>query len=225
MDTTGFLKRTRELAKGSWQDRGDGEFWIDHRTVADVDADSLAEARHLTLWNVRLPPDFFARLPNLQILDLRGGSGTSLEAVKGALSLRALVVNQIRGLADISAIGHLDRLEFLSLYGLSRVERLPSLAQLAKLRRVELGQMRNLRDVTGLGEAPALEELFLLRRLGLQVEDIGPLREHPTLRAFDWFWEDVPASQAQPVLQALPLAKAQPMSPEEWLRERDARSG
>ena len=163
----------------------------------------------------------FARLPDLQILDLRGGSGTSLEALDDARSLRLLVVNQIRGMIDISAISLLTRLEFLSLYGLRQVDRLPPLERLVNLKRVQLGQMRNLRDISALLGAPALEELFFHGRLGVQADDVLPLRAHPALRAFDWFWLDVPARQARPVLEALPLAKPRSLFPVEWLEEHD----
>ncbi|MGH2967147.1 MAG: hypothetical protein ACRDMH_17450 [Solirubrobacterales bacterium] len=78
--------------------------------------------------------------------------------------------------------------------------------------------MRNLTDITGLAEAPALEELLFVRKLPIAAGTVRPLRGHPTLTAFDWFAEDVPWSQGAPVLEALPLrAKTRPMFPEEWL--------
>lgn len=208
---------------GSWQDRGDNRFWIDHLTLTGEDAAVLSSARELTLWNVRLPPAFFARLNRLEILDLRGGSGKSLEAIGDARSLRVLVVNQIRGLANVDAISGLHRLEFLSLYGLRHIRHLPPLGSLPLLKRVELGQMRDLQDVSALLGATALEELLFVKRLGINADAIAPLRHHPSLKMFDWVWEDVPASQARPVLEALPLPKVRPISPAEWLREVDGR--
>ena len=221
VDERQFLKRARDLAKGSWQDRGDGRFWIDHRTLGDDDVAALSGARDLTLWNVRLPPGSLARLSSLEILDLRGGSAASLAELVDAQRLRALVINQIRGLTDINAISQLSELEYLSLYGCPRIGSLPSLLGLTKLRRVELGQMKNLADISPLLGASALEELLFVKRLAVRVDDIRPLLGHPTLRTFDWFWEDVPASQAMPVLEALALPRTRVMFPAEWLAQQD----
>jgi hypothetical protein len=216
-----FLKRARALSKGSWQDRGDGRYWIDHRTLGDDDLAALSGARDLTLWNVRLAPGSLARLQSLQVLDLRGGSAASLSELAGVHWLRALVVNQIRGLTDISAVSQLEQLEYLSLYGFPRIAELPSLVRLTKLKRVELGQMKNLADVSSLLAASALEELLFVKRLAVRVDDIRPLLRHPTLRTFAWIWEDVPASQAIPVLEALALPRTRVMFPAEWLAQQD----
>ena len=48
--------------------------------------------------------------------------------------------------------------------------------------------------------ATALEELILYRKIGIDAEAITVMRGHPSLRWFEWFWEDVPASRALPVL-------------------------
>jgi hypothetical protein len=170
----------------------------------------------MALWNVRVPDDFYARLPNLRLLDLRGGSAPNLEPITLAPLLQGLVVNQVRGLRDLTAIKRLRELEILSLYGIPGVTRLPSLADLHRLRRVELGQMRDLSDLSALAEAPALEELYLLRKLDITAESVKPLQGHPTLRAFDWAWEDVPEWRALPVLDALPLPDPPLMRPEDW---------
>jgi hypothetical protein len=171
----------------------------------------------MTLWNVRVPTDFYAQLPNLRLLDLRGGSASNLEPIALASGLQGLVVNQVRGLRELGAITRLRHLVILSLYGIPGVTRLPSLADLHRLRRVELGQMRDLRDLSTLAEAPALEELYLLRRLDISADSMDPLKGHPTLRAFDWAWEDVAASRALPVLDALALPTPPLMRPEDWL--------
>lgn len=220
MDTRTFMRRTRELSGSSWQDRGHGRYWIDHQSLTDEDAQRLSDARELTLWNVRLPPGFLGRLPRLDVLDLRGGTGGSLDLIRSAAGLRALVVNQVRGLSDLGALRDHRDLEFLSLYGLLQVKSLPALDGLRKLRRVELGQMRNLRDINALASLPHLEELYFSRRLGIRADDVKVLQGHPTLRAFNWFFEDIPLSQAQPVLEALPLERIGPVFPAEWLARR-----
>ncbi len=154
----------------------------------------------------------------MEFLDLRGGTATNLAPIAAAVQLRGLVVNQVRGLTDLIEISGLVGLEILSLYGLAHVTQLPSFGRLLHLRRVEIGQMRSLTDVSGLANAPALDELLFVRRLPIDLDAVRPLLGHPTLRAFDWFWEDVPWSRAGPVLQAMRLKeKARPMRPDEWL--------
>lgn len=201
---------------GRWEYQRDRHVWIDHQTVRSSEVGLLVGARTMTLWNVRVPEDFYAQLPNLRLLDLRGGSAEDLEPITLTPLLQGLVINQVRGLRDLSAITHLVNLEILSLYGIPGVTRLPSLAGLHRLRRVELGQMRDLNDLSTLAEAPALEELFFSRKLDITADSMTPLQGHPTLRAFDWFWEDVAVSRALPVLEALPLPNPPLMRPGEW---------
>lgn len=199
------------LYKPSWQDRGDGKFWINHLTLGDHEVDLLGKARDLTLWNVKVPGDFFERLPALRLLDLRGGSAKHLDPVAGAHGLVDLTVNQVRGITNVDAIVELHELETLSLYGLPHLDRLPSFAPLTRLRTVQLGQMRSFTDLSPVAEAPALEDLRFVRKLGIDAASMKPLVGHPTLKVFDWFWEDVPASQALPVLAVLGLPK-----PDHW---------
>jgi hypothetical protein len=211
-----FLRRARELSKV--QPRGPGRYWIDHQTLGARDIDRLVDARSLTLWNVKVPRGFFGDLPGLEFLDLRGGTANSLAPIASATHLRGLVINQVRGLTNLDEISGLVGLEILSLYGLAHVERLPSCKRLMHLRRAELGQMRSLTDLAGLAEAPGLKELLFSRKLPIDIKSVEPFRRHPTLRAFDWFLEDVPWSQAGPVMEALGhLGKATHLHPDEWL--------
>jgi hypothetical protein len=98
-------------------------------------------------------------------------------------------------------------LETLSLYGLPQLARLPSLKPLAKLRTLQLGNMRGITDLSPIAQAPALEDLRFVRKMGIDAAAMRPLLKHPTLKFFDWFWEDVPQSQALPVIDALGLPK------------------
>jgi hypothetical protein len=189
------------------------------------DLDEFADASSLTFWNVKVPPAFFVSLPNLEFLDIRGGSATDLAPVAGLSRLRGLVLNQVRGLSHLDELAGLVGLEILSLYGLAHVKRLPSLRPLVHLRRVEIGQMRELSDLAGVAHAPGLEELFLVRRLPINADTMRPFFGHPTLKVFDWFWEDVPVSQASPVLEAMShLPRARAVRPEQWLAEAPAAS-
>ena len=194
---------------------------LDHTTLSDSDAERMAGVERLTLWNVKLPPGFLARLPRLWWLDVRGGSGTDASYAEGCTGLRYLSINQVRGTADLGAVAELETLEYLSLYGLPRVERLPSLRSLPRLRRVELGSMKGLRSIAGLAEAPALEELLFSRRVALTDADAELLANHPTLRAFHWFTEDVPLRVAQPVIDRMShLEEAETLFAEDWFRRK-----
>jgi hypothetical protein len=197
----------KPLYTPSFQNRGDGEFWIDHWTLTDPEVAGLKSARHLTLWNVKVPKDFYQRVPALRSLDLRGGSAPNIDSVADAKQLVHLTVNQVRGVTDVDAIVGLKELETLVLYGLPQLERLPSLAPLKRLRMLQLGSMRRFRDLAPVAEAPALEDLRFVRKMGVDAGSMTPLIGHPTLKVFDWFWEDVPASKALPVLDVLGLPK------------------
>jgi hypothetical protein len=163
------------------------------------------------MWNVKVPEGFFGRLQQLETLDLRGGSGSNIDAVAEAKGLRHLKVNQVRGLTNVDAVVRMTKLESLDLYGLPQLDRLPSLGPLLKLRRLQLGSMRALSDLRPVADAPALEELRFVRKMGVDADSMKVLVGHPALKYFDWFWEDVPASKALPVIAALGLPK--PPSP------------
>lgn len=187
----------REAA--SW--RTEHDVWLDHATVVEADLEWLEPATSVTAWAVRAPHRFWSRLPNLVRLDLRGGSAEDTDLLHGCTSLQWLSVNQIRGVSDLAALKGLTALRFLSLYGLPRVDEIPSLAQLKRLQYAEVGSMKGLRGLTGLLDAPSLKELTLSRTVRLGPEDPESIAEHPTIRAFDWFAEDVPISTWQPVVE------------------------
>ena len=202
-----------------WRDGG--ALWLDHEGLTESDLEWLTPVRRLTAWAVRFPPGLLAQLPNLELLELRGGSGTDLNHVRGCGNLRALVVNQVRGLTDVSAIASLPALQLLSLYGLPRLEQLPSAADQSTLTRAELGSMKGLNGLGPLLEAPNLRELLLIRAIRLIDTDPAAIRDHPTLERFDWFAEDVPIKTWVPVLDTVGKPKATPMLARDWLDSQD----
>ena len=131
-------------------------------------------------------------------------------------NLGGLVVNQVRGLKDVSSIVRFRSLQLLSLYGLPQVTEIPSLASLTSLRRVELGSMKGLSGLTGVHDAPALEELQLLRKVSVAPNDAQRLANHPTLRAFEWYAEDVPVKIWSPFSDIVAKPRISPMRPEVW---------
>lgn len=216
------MSQKRSPAKDVAKPRGGG-YWIDHAAIVEADVSWLKHAIALTLWNVTAPPDFFAQLPNLAWLDIRGGSAESLN-LKGAQSLTYLAVNQIRGLSDLSDIATLHQLRYLNLYGLAKLSSLPSLASLNALRRVEMGQMKILESIAPVLQAPGIRELLLTRTLSVPGSDVLLIQQHSTLEFFDWLAEDVPLKVWEPVVKAVKLLKARSMHPEAWFALQELRS-
>jgi hypothetical protein len=162
-----------------------------------------------------------AELRHLTWLDLRGGSGESLAVAEGCSRLRYLQVNQVRGTRDLDLLSTLTDLEFLSLYGLPHVETIPSLASLVSLRRAEIGMMRGLHGLTGLLEAPGLEELHLSKKVHLDPSDPDRIATHPRIKAFGWFAEDIPDSMWVPVIERVGKPGIRPMHAADWFAERE----
>jgi hypothetical protein len=174
--------------------------WVDEQTlhltdasIRDDDIGWMAGVERLQAWNVTFAPDFLARLPRLWWLRVTGGSGRDLSLAAGCRRLRYLMVNQVRGMTDLAVISELSSLQLLSLYGLPRVRRLPSLTALEELRRVELGSMKGLEDLSGLFDAPQVEELEFLKMVRLSAGDETLLCRYAPLKAFTWFGEDTPS--------------------------------
>lgn len=205
---------TSAQSNANWHSPDD--VWLDHVTLRLEDREWLAQARSVTLWAVKVPDGLLASLPNLVFLDLRGGSGTSPAPAAGCTRLRGLVVNQVRGVTDLSILPTLTSLEFLQLYGLPQLRELPSMTPLRRLRRVQLGSMKGLVGLTGLHDAPALEELQLSRAVGIDEHDAERLAAHPTLRQFDWFGEDVPVRQWLPFRETVGKPAARALHARDW---------
>ncbi|MCA9625304.1 MAG: hypothetical protein KC731_40055 [Myxococcales bacterium] len=201
------------------QDRGDGEFWIDHAEIGADDLEWLGRAERLTLWNVLVPEGFLGKLKSLWWLDLRGGTATDLKVATGCKRLRYLQVNQVRGMRDLSQLPSFRTLELLSLYGLSKVETLPSLKVLKNLRRVEMGQMKGLESLGTVLDAPSLEELYVIKRVGITEADVRAVNRHKKLARFGWSTEDVPRKVCEPVLEKIDKPEARAMHAIDWFRE------
>jgi hypothetical protein len=206
----------RSSAQSAAKWRSEHDVWISHASLDLSDVEWLSGVRRLTLWAVKTPEGLLSLLPQLQWLDIRGGAGTTIDVVNGCSNLTYLAVNQIRGLHDLSALGGQTSLRLLSLYGLPQVRSLPSLAGLVHLQRLEIGSMKGLSGLSPLLEAPRLEELLLIRAVALSSKDPEAIAAHPTIRAFEWFAEDVPDKTWVPVVDRVGRPKAQPMEPSAW---------
>lgn len=209
----------RKSAQSAAKWRSEADVWIDHASLDLSDLEWLSGVRRLTLWAVKMPSNLLASLSQLEWLDLRGGSGASIDVVNGCSNLSYLAVNQIRGLHDLSALSAQTNLRLLSLYGLPQVRTLPSLANLLRLKRVEIGSMKGLVGLGPLLEAPHLEELMLTRAVALSGTDPEAIAAHPSMKAFEWFAEDVPAMTWVPVVDRVGRPKAKALSASDWFEQ------
>ena len=198
-------------SKSVW--RAEDSVWLDHAVLDVRDLDWLRAARKVTFWAVKVPTGFFAQLPNLELLDVRGGSGADTAFVDGCSRLRFLIINQVRGLADLTSITRLPALEYLQLFGLPQVTSFPPFASLPLLERVDIGSMKGIHDLSGLLEAPAKRELTLMKKVGVSIEDARRLARHPTIERFEWFAEDVPDRTWVPFVETV----AKPEPDESWI--------
>ena len=111
-------------------------------------------------------------------------------------------------------------LQLLSIYGQPGLVAFPSFVRLKELRRVELGSLKGLMEVSGMLEAPGIEELYLMKMVRLSPGDIDLLAAYEPLQRFYWFAEDVADKVWVPVRDRLALPLAQTLFPEEWFSQR-----
>jgi hypothetical protein len=219
------MGRKREPARKVAQHGPDGVIWIDHAAISRDDIEWLREASYLTLWNVTVPDGLLASLTALRGLEIRGGSGTNLDLLRGCKGLQCLTINQMRGLQDVSILASLAGLERLDLFGLRQVKQVPSLGPLRLLRCLWVGQMRGLDSIGPLLEAQALEELVLSKQVPVAPAEVARIKSHPALQGFEWFAEDVPDRVWVPVVDAIHLARVRPLlRAEEWFEQRNPRA-
>jgi hypothetical protein len=214
------MSKKRESARDVAKRRGDNAYWVNHAEIVEQDYEWLESAEKLTVWNVRIPAGFLARLSKLWWLDIRGGSATNLAVAKGAARLQYLGVNQIRGMRDLSVLSELTSLRYLDMYGLPQVTRFPSLSALVELEHARVGQLRGLLSMDGLLDAPHLRELEIIRRINVTDDDVKRIINHPALKQFGWFAEDVPAKVCVPVVEKINLPNLSHEFPADWFAAR-----
>lgn len=157
---------------------------IDHACIVEEDLPWLLPIKRLSLWDVDVPHGFLAKLPNLWWLDIRGGSAKDIMVADGADKLECLIVNQIRGLEDLSLLTSFRQLRFLSVYGLPKLVSFPDLSPLTQLEHADIGQLKGLRSLIGILSAPNLKELYMVRRVNISEEDLDCMSAHQSLEKF-----------------------------------------
>lgn len=198
------------------QKRGSNRFWLDHAYFSESDLEWLGDVEALTLWNVDMPGEFLSKLPKLWWLDIRGGSHHDLGLASNCDKLRYLNINQVRGITDLSYLCELDSLEYISLYGLPKVENIPSFKRLSSLKRLDLGMLKGLESLENLLDAPSLREILLLKKINVTPNDIKRIQTHPSLAFFEWIPIDVPKKEWAPVKESIKLTTTESLHPERW---------
>lgn len=126
--------------------------------------------------------EYVSSLPNLWSLDILLGGIRNLSAILGKQNIKRLDLCRIRELTDISVISSLVGLQCLDLRELRNVTDLPDLSRLTKLRKIVLDNMKGLKNVNALGQAPALEEFLHVAAQGFHPTPYWNLLNKPSLR-------------------------------------------
>jgi hypothetical protein len=140
--------------------------------------------RALSLWRISRIDRAVPTLPQqLESLAVTLGSIQNVSWLSQCSALRYLALRGTRGLSDLTPLKSLERLEWLWLDGLKKIERLPDLSANRALIRVDLTEMRGLRSndaLQNLAKAPMLREVLVTESL-LPSEAFRPLTDHPHL--------------------------------------------
>ena len=106
--------------------------------------------------------DVVRPLKNLERLWIGFGSVPAIGPIGELPKLKALEMLRVRKLGDLSPLAAVKTLQFLALGDMMQVERMPDCSRLTALRRVYLDTMNGLADLSGLAEAPKLEDLIVV---------------------------------------------------------------
>ncbi len=212
------MAKKRPLTIEACKRRNNRVLWLDHVELIDDDIEWLSKTERLTLWNVKVPAGLLARIEPLWWLDIRGGSAIDLAVATGVKGLRYLMVNQVRGMRDLSLVADMISLRYVDLFGLPKVIELPSCARLVNLEHASIGQMRGLTSLHGLLQAPNLRELTLVNKINVSENDVNEIISHPAVKAFGWFADGVPDKVWVPVFKKIGLPPPPVMAPEVWFK-------
>lgn len=151
----------------------------DFEALASLRGLRSLELRSITVPTLR-PLTTLVELKNL-IISL--GGTTALEDLARMRALSFLELAMIRGLDDLSVLAEIATLEHLWLRTLKHVARLPSFRGLRHLHVVWLEQMRALRDLKPIADAPGLRELVAVDMGNIAPAACAPFVNHPALES------------------------------------------
>jgi Leucine-rich repeat (LRR) protein len=157
--------------------------WISGHSKDFAALSELTSLRELSLSFMKLDDlSPLVSLTRLAKLHITGGSVGNLEGLSRLTQLTTLSLRQVRGVADLSPIAALRKLEHIRLERLPHVERLPALRKPNRLQHIQLVTMNGLRDIDALADATVLEELEVCAVPKLTPGSFSKLVGHKTLR-------------------------------------------
>ncbi|MDB4766179.1 hypothetical protein OAG71_00680 [bacterium] len=106
--------------------------------------------------------DVLQPLQNLQRLWIGFGSVPHIIPIGELRQLKALEIMRVRKLADLTPLSSVKTLQYLALGDMKKVEVMPDSSRLKSLRRVYLDTMNGVTDLSGLTNAPNLDELIVI---------------------------------------------------------------
>ena len=144
---------------------------------------TLPKLHSLVLRSITVPSlSFLTSCATLQVLQLKLGGTTQLDALAALPDLRELEMWQVRKLADISVVARIGHLETLTLQDLPNVTAVPSLASCKQLKSVFVRHLENLTDLSPIAEAPNLEHFAFTGTTRCSPEAFKPLVNHQALK-------------------------------------------
>ena len=144
---------------------------------------SFRNLEELSLRSITLPDrSILTSLDELRSLKLKLGGTNDQTLLPRIGKLEHLEIWQVRGLVVLSPIGDLERLRYLFLETLSRVEKLPDFGGTPEPERPHTEGLKGPTSITAIANAPNIRDL-MLDVPQLRIDDIACLVDHPTISA------------------------------------------
>jgi hypothetical protein len=144
---------------------------------------TLMGLEDVTLRSITTPDlNYLQPLDKVWSLDVKLGGIRSFAGIEGKQSIKYLELWQIRELSSIEIVAQLPGLQNLFLQSLPRIKAVPSLRASRALRRVELMNMKGLRDFSELEWAPGLEEFALVEGSSQDPQQLLPVLRNPAVK-------------------------------------------
>lgn len=125
--------------------------------------------------------DFLKNLEHLWSVDIKLGGIKDFSGLTSLPALKYLELWQVRDLADLSFISNLETLQNLFVQSLKQLNRLPDFSKNIKLRRIYLENLKGLKDLSSLKNAPNLKEFIYVLAENQEPENIIPVLENPSV--------------------------------------------
>ena len=125
--------------------------------------------------------DYLKGLKSLWSVDVKLGGIKNFDALTTLPKIKRLELWLVRDLANLSFISKLPTLQNLFVESLKQAGALPDFSENISLRRIHLENMKGLKDLSALRDAPNLKEFIFLSAVSQKPEDILPALENPNV--------------------------------------------